>query len=225
VIITVLVYMRSERVRVFNPLFATALIFLLLYLAMPYRLFTGTDADNRFVPAALLLLVLSLRIEMPRRAARRLLVAWLALSSVRLAVTWNIWRQLDRQASAMIAAFNAFPVGSRIYPALCMDCETKTERGLHHAILYATVYRQAFVPTLLALESQEVIRFRRPAVVKGAGTSGWIDDLGGYDFVWSYVIPESAEQDLERCCRLVLQGENFAVWKIGKDNSNPGADL
>jgi hypothetical protein len=191
---------------------------------MPYRLFTGTDADNRFVPAALLLLVLSLRIEMPRRAARTLLLGWLALSSVRLAVIWNTWRQLDRQASAMIAALNTFPVGSRIYPALCMDCETKTERGLHHAVLYATIYRQAFVPSLLALESQEVIRFRRPAAVKDAGTSGWSEDLSGYDFVWSYVIPGSARRELESCCRLVLQGENFAVWKIGKATSNPGPD-
>jgi len=215
-IIALLVFMRSERVRVFQPLFAAALVFILLYVAMPYRLFTGTDADNRFVPAALLLLVLSLRIEIPRRAARVLLTAWLALSVFRLAVIWNTWRQLDRRASAMIGAFTAFPLGSRIYPALCMACETKSERGLHHAILYATIYRQAFVPSLLALESQEVIRFRHPAVVREAGTSGWIDGLSGYDFVWSHVIPPSAGQDLERCCRLVLRGDGFGIWEVPK---------
>jgi hypothetical protein len=216
-LIAVLTFIKSEQVRVFKPLFVTALVFLALYLAMPYKLFTGSDADNRFVPAALLLLVLSLRIEMPRRRAQLLLMAWLALSIVRLGLIWSTWRQLDRRAEAMIDALSTLPAGSRIYPAICMDCETKAERGLHHAVLYATIYRQAFVPSLLALDSQEIVHLRRPAPVQQAGAPGWASHLSDYDFVWSYVIPARAEQDLERCCKLVVGGGDFKIWRIPKD--------
>ncbi|HEV2382362.1 MAG TPA: hypothetical protein VG206_21555 [Terriglobia bacterium] len=221
-IIAALVVLGSGRVQVFRPLFVSALVFLLLYLVMPYKLLTGSDVDNRFVPAGLLLLVLSLRIEMPRRAARWLLLAWLVLSVVRLGVIWDTWRQLDKRTTEMIEAFSALPVGSRIYPAPCMDCETKPERGLHHAILYATIYRDAFVPSLLALESQEVIQFRRPAIIQEPGTPGWTTRLSDYDFVWSYVIPASAQQDLERCCKLILQGNGFGIWEVPKESSNRG---
>lgn len=221
-IIGALVLLRSGRVQVFKPLFVSALVFLLLYLVMPYKLFTGSDVDNRFVPAGLLLLVLSLRIEIPRRAGRWLLLGWLALSVVRLGVIWDTWRQLDKRTTVMIDVINALPVGSRIYPALCMDCETKPERGLHHAILYATVYRDAFVPSLLALESQEVIQFRRPAIIQEPGTPGWTSRLSDYDFVWSYAIPANAQQDLERCCKLILRGNGFRIWEVPMENSNRG---
>ena len=120
----------------------------------------------------------------------------------------------------MISSLNNFPVGSRVYPALCMDCENKRQRGLHHAILYATIYRDAFVPSLLALESQEVVHFRHPATLQDPGAPGWITRLSDYDFVWSYVIPANAQQDLQDCCKLVLQGNGFAVWEIPKDVQN-----
>ena len=207
---------RARRVRVFKPLFVAALAFFLLYLVMPYRLFTGTDADNRFVPAAMVLLVLSIRLDMHSRPARILLISWLALSMVRIGVIWHVWRQLDQRTAVMIDALGTIPMNSRIYPAVCMECESRMEHGLHHAILYATIYREAFVPSLLALESQEVIRLRYPAAVPEAGTPGWTGQLRDYDFVWSYVIPGKAQRDLEQCCKLILRSGEFGIWEIPK---------
>jgi hypothetical protein len=219
-VIAALVFVRAKRVRVSKPVFVVALVFFLLYLLMPYKLFTGTDADNRFVPAAMLLLVLSLRMEMPRPVARWLLLGWLALSLIRLGAIWRTWRQLDRRVDAIIDDVSTLPIGARIYPAVCMECENNQEHGLHHAILYATIYRDAFVPSLLALDSQEVVHFRHPVTVHEPGLPGWTSDLRDYDFVWSYIIPENARQDLQRCCKLIRRDNEFEVWEIPKNNSN-----
>ena len=214
--IIVVVVCRSQRVRVFTPLLVCGLVSLLFYLFMPYRLFTGTDADNRFVPAAMLVVLLSISLDLPPRSARWIMISWLTLSMIRLGAIWSTWRGLDQRIAAMIDVLGAFPRGSRIYPAVCMECENRTEHSLHHVILYATIYRDAFVPSLLALESQEMIHFRHPANLVEPGKPGWIDQVKSYDYIWSYVIPSAAQQDLARCCELILQGNGFAIWKVPK---------
>lgn len=214
-IVLVLIRHRA-RIRVFQPLFAVGIVFTLLFAVLPYELFTGQGADMRFVPAAVLLLVSSFKLDLPERTAKGLLLGCLALSAARIASIGYSWRQLDQQTSGAIALLKTLPEGARVYPATCAHCENKMQYGLHHEILYATVYRQAFVPSLLALGSQEILLFRQPAKVEEAGAAGWTSLLTDYDFVWSYVIPDKAERDLEKTCALISREGDFALWRVPK---------
>lgn len=217
--VIVLVVIRHGRsVRVFPPLFVAGLVFFILFLILPYGLLTGGGADTRFVPPAIVLFILSLKISPPPRTAAVLLASWLALSTIRIASIGYTWQAIDKRTSAAIALLNTLPEGARVYPAVCLVCENKFQRGLHHADLYAVVFRHAFVPSLLAIESQEILLLRQPKVYRAPGAEGWTRSVNDFDFVWEYIIPSNTEQDLERCCVMVGREGDFALRRVRKDD-------
>ena len=222
VLIAILVR-RRRQVGVFGASFVAALVFLLLYLILPDAVLMGSWVDVRFIPPALSLLVLSLRIDIPQRPAAALFMACLVLSSVRIISIWHTWRQLDVKIETLVEELTSLPEGARIYPATSFHDESKTEVGLHHAALYATVFRSAFVPSLMAIGSQEIVLFRRPVEVREPGAPGWADVLSDYDFVYSDVLPPTALRDLEHCCTPVLDEPGLRLWRVQRaEASEPG---
>lgn len=207
---------RMTSIRVVAPVFTAGATLFLFYLVMPYELFTGAAADTRFVPPAILLLLLSLKIEMEERSARAILLAWLALSTVRVGSITGSWRQMDQKAAAAVKVLNAISERARVYPATCMDCESKMERGLHYTDLYAIVFRHALVPTLHAFKEQQPLVFRQPLRCLEPGIPGWTTLLSQYDFVWSYVIRPQDQQQLPRFATPVLQENGFTLWRVRK---------
>lgn len=216
-VIALAIILNRKSVRVFAPLFAASLCFFLLFLILPYGMLTGGGADTRFVLPAVLLLVLSLEIHLPPRTAVALLAGGLALSTLRIASIASAWRQMDKKTFAALALLSTVPDGARVYPAICLDCENKVQRGLHHAVLYATVFRHAFVPTLLGMDSQQVLLFRKQGIYRGLGAEGWMHSVGNFDFVWEYVIPSSADEQLQRCCPIVQRDGDFALRQVRKE--------
>lgn len=155
----------SGRLGVTLRLGSAAAVVFVAYLLLPSQMYGGSGADHR-IPLGLFLLLIAA--SAPHFANRRTAVAagGVALFAlfVRLALIEQVWRAADRTYSAGIAGIDALPRGAKLavaYPASAVNFVPIPE--VHFANL-AVARREAFVPTLFAIPSQQPITVRAPYV-------------------------------------------------------------
>jgi hypothetical protein len=132
-----------------------------VYLLLPSQIYGGSGADHRLPTAFFLLLVAA---TAPRFPSRRVgaavgVVATLVLV-VRLGMIERVWRAADRVYSADLVGIDALPQGSKLaiaHPAGLFHVVPIPE--VHLAVL-AISRREAFVPTLFAMEGQQPVALK-----------------------------------------------------------------
>ncbi|HEY0003490.1 MAG TPA: hypothetical protein VGB17_01675 [Pyrinomonadaceae bacterium] len=227
VLITLATARLVKRVQVVWPTFAAGLLFVLLYLLSPKVLFTSSGADVRFVLPAALLLILSLRIELPLKAGKILLLAVLLVACVRVAFIWRTWIKLDQRIAAEVERLAVLPEEAKVYPVLVLSHNSqsaKLERPFEHILHYATINRRAFVPTLYAIKGQQPLLFRvKPHFIAPENdyaeqwqesAARWLPLLSEYDYVWAYGADAGLDQILESRCTRVYEADGFALWRV-----------
>lgn len=225
--IAIVLVRRLESVRTYWPIFISAVIFALLYLASPKVLFGSSAADARLVLPAALLFTLSTKLSISPARARPLVMLFLLLASIRVVFIWRMWVDLDRQIAAEVEKLNELPSGAVVYPMFVRSEnreQGKLERSMEHIVLYATIYRQALVPTLFSQRGQVNLVFRsRPDYVEATNqqseewlqlSNRWMPYLSEYDYVWGQGVHGELEQLLRTRCTKVNESDAFSLWRV-----------
>ena len=141
------------------------------YLLLPSQMLGGSAADHRLPPALFLLLIVS---SVPRFPSRRLAttvgILAAAMFLIRLAMIERIWLQADRLYSADFSGIDMLRPGAKLavaYPPSAVNFVAIPE--IHLAAL-AVTRREAFVPTLFALPTQQPVTLRPPYVALAKAT-------------------------------------------------------
>ena len=222
-------------------IFTCGAIFAVLYLLSPKVLFGSSSADARFVLPAALLLTFSFKVSILPQPKRVLLLLCLLLASVRVVFIWRTWVMLDERIAPNVESLKKLPLGARIYPIFVLPEDTqtqKTERSFEHVVEYATIYRQAFVPTLFHYAGATPLSFRsnpqylapaQPRTEQWVQVSDdWIPLLANYDYVWGHRVDGKLEQLLRNRCTKIDESGTFSLWQVkqqsGEDTLTYGAD-
>jgi hypothetical protein len=226
-VVLAMLLLNRRHVAFHRPALAAALLLLGCYLVSPTEALTGSGVDARFVPPAILLLVLSLRVEMPRARARRVLIACVAVAALRVGLVWSNWMILDRRIGAEAARLLEVPEGASIYPVFVQPHDgpqAKAARAIRHVIHYAGIGRHAVVPTLFSYPSQQPISFRAALPYAEPpdnfaeqwlqSSATWVPYLEAYDYVWSYGADEPLMKVLRSNCELVYENDGFMLCQL-----------
>jgi hypothetical protein len=161
----------------------------LLYLLLPLQLGSTSDVDTRLAPA-IVICVLAYAGTCPLRRAGPALVLLVACLALKLGgIAWA-WEQLDRRLVAQAAVFELLPRGSRVMPlVLLSDVSQSKEFPEQHFLEWTVPFKEAFLPTLLALPDQQPLVIDPSyRVFARRGAAGFeIDEARVrecYDYVW-----------------------------------------
>ncbi|MGH9401689.1 MAG: hypothetical protein ACRD2P_06245 [Terriglobia bacterium] len=221
-IVLVLLYQLFRRKLSFSkPVMLAGIVLLFLWLVCPSSLFTSNMVDQRFVPAALLLIFLSLEIRGSKRLCAALLGVWLIMSVVRVSSVWGSWRRLGSVTAAGIQMVETLPKGAKIYPFQPYAAKGGIDMAqwpFFHVATYAVIYRQAYDPSLWAVRSAEPLVFRvDPYYYDRQTEAERARALESYDYAWSRVVSPKEEQILERECTPVLKRDGFTLWTVNRN--------
>jgi len=220
---------RASGLRAERPVAACAAAFALAFVASPETLFTSYSVDLRFVPAAAVLAIMSVRFNVPARAGLLALSVVLAAACVRLGGVWYDWRGLDGRIAAQLSLFSQLPRGSSVYPLVVLPTGAraqKMEKPLLHIIHYSTIERETHAPTLFALRGQQPLRFKRefsyypfglsvPAPLD-AGRVDWQLILDNHDYLWGYNLPQPYAAFLKENCVLLAEAGGGALFRMDR---------
>ena len=133
------------------------------YLILPSQLFTASGADHRLpLVIALVGIAATSWVGPDPLIERRLLAGALVLFLLRLAVVGANWQASDREYASALAGFDALPTGSRIAVAFPAAALHAGGTPLAHLPTWAIAQREAFVPTLMALPTQQPVALNEP---------------------------------------------------------------
>jgi hypothetical protein len=151
--------------------------FLILYLAMPSRLFTISFVDLRIIVAAALILPAFASFSIPDGRWRFAAASGaIGLTTVNLAVVVFVWMSYRADYAALIQSFGKIDRGSFVLIAHSGDADDPPMKNLMEYPLYnaptlAVHYADAFVPTFYASPGKQPIvarsRYRRLQVPYG----------------------------------------------------------
>lgn len=156
-----------RRAQAIDPrLVAGGALLALATLVMPMTLMGSWGADERLVPAAVIVLLLSLRwTGTPRGAARVVLIA-LALFGVRTALIARDWRAADVKYQAALGALDRVPRGARVHALAFATCRPAWRAGAwFHLASLAIVRRDALVNSEWYLPGAAMLRVRNPGAI------------------------------------------------------------
>ena len=155
----------TGRLGVSPRLASAAGIVFAVYLLLPSQMFGGSAADHRLPPALFLLLIASCVPRFPsRRVATTIGIVAAAVFLGRLAIIERIWLQASRVYSADFSGIDMLPPRAKLavaYPPSAVNFVPIPE--IHFAAL-AVSQREALVPTLFALPTQQPVILRPPYV-------------------------------------------------------------
>jgi len=148
-------------VRLAPAMAAPLALLALVYLAMPSQLATASGADHRIPLLLGLVLLAASRWTAPRPAARRVVIgAAFLLLAARLGVVTAVWRDDDRLYASLMPGLDGIPAGSRVAVAYPPEALNSDAAPLAHFPTLAIMRRDAFVPTLFALPTQQPVALR-----------------------------------------------------------------
>jgi hypothetical protein len=185
----------------------------LAYAIMPSTVGSGGHIDVRFLPP-LLVCVLALT-TYSRPKGYRLGVALLGLCVLlRGGSVLYEWHRIDQQQREDARAFDLMPENSKIAPVI-----VESERTLGysvHFVAWAVPLRQAYVPTLFAVQDQQPLTLTgplAPPVMRGshAPVGERNELLAEYDFVWLQN-PLGTDVRLPECCRQIFSTARVSLW-------------
>ena len=141
------------------------LAMLVLYVATPGYVNDGGDVNTRFLVAAYPLLLLNLQFPAPgehlSRAARLGLVLLIAGPALHVAGVANHWVRMGGEISGQVNLLRSVEAGARIYPVSWLpEGREQNKRYRHwiHLPHYATVYRNAFLPSNNILPGMHIVQ-------------------------------------------------------------------
>ena len=208
----------SRRWRIAWPTFAAGWFLFFLYLAFPLEVLTSSAADVRMIAPAALLVVLSVRFELPATTAGVLLAVWLVTATLRVGGIGATWMGVDRRIAAEIERMRVLPPNASVYPVFIPPADrfaAKSERGFEHLALYAVTERHATVPTLFGFGGVSIYFREKPTLLSPlySPVTEWRANLKNYDFVWSYGLDEPLGAELDKDFSAVYQADGFALWR------------
>lgn len=143
---TMLLLWRKRFLRL-DPRLATSCVLMAsATIALPTTIMSSWGADERLVPAAVMIGILSFRWQGTRKGAGYLALFAIALLGVRTCVIASQWRTLDRDYNAALAGLDVVPQGATVHTTVLMTCKDawqKTAWG--HLSGLAMVRRDALV--------------------------------------------------------------------------------
>ena len=202
-----------------------------LFLVFPQELLTGWAADIRFMPPAVILMLLSIQFKVPKRVGQCALLIFLSVSLIRVGSIWHEWSELDGMITTQVEMFNRFEDGARVYPMVFSSQgrqRKKIERSLRHIIHYSTIHRHTFSPTLFALKGQQPLVFKSKPKYLHQNSVELPDPkkvdyeylehvFDNYDYLWCYRINDSYLQYLKDRCELVAEDPSgFMIFRLNQ---------
>lgn len=224
-IFLVLLLVWSRHLRARGGILFAGLGCVAMFVIGPVEIFGGAPADARFLPPASALVVLSLDAAWPRRRALVLLVIFLSLVLFRYAMITAYWRNYDKALGEQVALFEQFDRGARVYP-LVRAAEGADEQKLgllmFHALNYAVLERQVYVPHLLAFAGQQPLHYKTPPLTFHARAerypemteAQWRQVLAHYDYFWCYRVPERDMEFLRHYTIAVASRGQGAILQV-----------
>lgn len=211
---------RTARVRVWTHTFVAGAVFVAIFLMAPVTLLTASAVDVRFVLPGVLLLLLSLRIDVPRYAGRNLFICAVFTFCVRLGAVTREWGTSSGRARTQVRALAAVRSNASIYPVFVAvkDRNEKHVRGLTQIAHYATIRRNAFVPSLFAFRGQQPLIFRDASRYFRATERIPMQkppaDLAQFDYLWAYGLTAEAKLALAPLCTTLEDSDGFLLCEV-----------
>jgi hypothetical protein len=223
-----------------------AAAFIVLYLAMPSRLFDTSFVDLRVIVAAALIMPAFISVSFPNAAWRRYALATVVVVTiVNIEVVAWVWMSYRADYAAAMDSFRQLPKGATV---LIGDSGNGDDPPLGHLADYpiyqvptlAVQYADAFVPNLFTAVGKQPVSARWPwkrldipyggpapvAVLKAiaergapAGTPRFIRTWP-QDFDYLYLVGGAIANPMPDILHLVWRGPRFALYRIRK----PAAD-
>lgn len=137
--------------------------FVLLFIALPFRLFDTGFVDGRAIIAVLLILPAFTVARWPDAGSRQLVWA-AAISACLVNVAYVGWVQWTYQSEyrQLMAALDLMPRGKRLIAADLLEQNDPPyvllDYPMHHAATFAVYRRDAFVPTLFTYPGKQPLR-------------------------------------------------------------------
>jgi hypothetical protein len=236
VVVAIAAYLvaRRDQVRWSRPACFAAIMLLLAFAVSPVEAFSGSAVDQRFVPPALILLLIGFEFRSSGPAPRLLYSLGLAAALLRFGEIWAEWRQMNPKIEAAVQLADRLPHGALVYPVYVpppgRDVE-KRDRGYMHVLLYSLPSRQLFVPTLFAIRGQQPIVFAPTSNCPKCGrqmapTIESVDrlsraasvELRGYTHLWTHGSANAKLDSLtSACCDLLAADGRTSLWRIRPD--------
>lgn len=218
--------------------------FVLLYVAMPFKLFDTAFVDMRVVVAALLIMPAFLSITYPDSRWRMAVPAVLAgVACLNAATAFLTWTSYATDYGKMIEAFGQIEKGSNILIGDRGDAPDPPltrlwDYPMYNAPTLAVHYADAFVPTLFTSVGKQVVTVdaahRRLAVPYGgpvpgrllaaiaggqalAGTPSFVKSWT-HDFDYLCLVGEGASNPLPTLLSRVAGGQRFTLYRIIKSD-------
>lgn len=216
------------RPRVHMPTLIIGAIFLGIFAIAPLTLLTASAVDTRFVLPGFILVILSIRAE-PTRLNRVLLPAVYGLAVLHLAVVSAAWHTLSLRTRAVVVALDGIPRESRVFPWFIAPVPDPNDtRSLSQTVHYATVRRNAYIPSLFAVPGQQPLIYRSPRErVRGTVTSAqWRPGaiLRDYDYLWAYGVHTEVLDSVARSCIRISERDDFFLCKLQHQSMTPNQE-
>lgn len=217
-------YFKAKNAQVKWAMIAVGTIFAILYMVFPKTLFTAGGADARFVPPAVVLIVLAISFEVSKRVGQYALIIFLAVSFIRTGSIWYEWRNLDKRFAEQVELFRHFEEGARVYPLYFKDTihNNKLDRPFDHVILYSVIYRHASTPTLFHIRGQQPLLFRNEPYFIPLKSStlpaqvNWQQIFSNYDYIWCYKISDDFLPYLKENGELIAANDDTMIYRAHK---------
>jgi hypothetical protein len=212
---------KGAKVRAQSPLFLCGVILIILFLISPKELLTGSSVDARFVPPAVLLLLLSLQFDAVKLLGKLALALCVLTMFTRIIFIGNEWRMIQPTIEANVRMFEHFRAESPVFPIVPFP-EARGPKimraALHNLVSYAVIQRHIMLPNEYAYRTQQPLVYRSyhpyRESVKGIGDVDWTDVFAHYRYVWSCNVPEPVNSYLLEHADLIDRTPQCAVFGI-----------
>jgi len=200
---------------------SVSLFFLLIFLLSPNFFFTS-DADARIVLPGFVLLILSCKVNILKGKTFALFVVMFCFLTFRQSVISYRWIQISEKMTAQRNLLNAIAPESKIYPIFVNDggaAEEKLDRPIENAVHFITIKNSSFAPSLFAFRGQQPLVSRRAGGFAALGNKDkmkWIQLLDENEYVWTYGVPQTVSDELEKRGKIVAESEKTKIWKLNK---------
>lgn len=210
-----------------RELLVLGVIFVGLYFVAPMRGAQSSYVDRRFLVPAAVFLLMALRIELSKPVMRYVLIGLLSLPAMKAGEVWYYWNWIGQEVKKQVELLKLLPEGSKLYPMVVHDQSSTRawiwDMHFFYTSHYATVYRQAFVPTIYAWKSQNTLYLRSTDtgyVQTERGTSidqiDWHSIVSNYDYLFGNKLPEEFKVHLFSQGDLIAQSGNAVLFRFKK---------
>jgi hypothetical protein len=207
---------------------ALAIFFWITYVIFPGEIATGQDTDTRFVIVAVVFTLLAVRLQIPESAGRAAFLLALTALLLRVGYIGWVWSGEDRLMAQNVEFFNNIPIGARVYPIVSSGPgrltaglnQGKFERPLYHAISWATINRDAIVPTNFTIRGQHYVIerdgfwFREYYPDDSPDKFDWPSVFRNYDVVWYYGSDTAILRHLSANCQLIAENGKSHLFRV-----------